>query len=413
MIQFGIPQNLYHNVINYSNAGNYYLLGVTDEKDKAQRSDDTAIDVGPSISFTRKVWWDSLIYLYLPPSATRHGHLTPTQRDLASRSIMSDLKFVFRESNHWFSFFHVPTFFGNICDPVRRESMQPCLVLALLATAVFWQSSEVELGEQGRVRALRLRDEAQAALEASISSRWIDESVAQAAWVRGTVRKWFNCAHLTVKVLAMFEICGHPTQSAARAMSALALLDSLIRSLSLTLLDADDVDSTIFSPHSVPTVPQKTTWEHSAYQAGPNHLGITDGSARYVSTPPTMNNGCECKALTLGSNWALTNEHVPIWSATPAWNATWTVGEIRKESCRRLCWSSMSLAAGHVSYMSANRVKPPELFICNPANVRRFTIITSSKLMLILVCFVIFRRIHGALANLSITIFQEFSLGPL
>lgn len=300
---------------------------------------------------------------------------------MASRSIMSDLRFVFRESNHWFSFFHFPTFFGNFCDPVRRENMQPCLVLALLAMSVFWQSSEVELGEQGRIHALRLRDEAQAALEASISSRWIDETVAQAAWVRRTARKWFNCAHLTLKVLAMFEICGHPTQSAARAMSALTLLDSLIRSLSLTLLDADDADTSLFSPHSVPTVPQKPAWEYSAYQAGSNHPGITDDSTRYVSTIPTMSIGCGCKALTLASNWALTNEHVPIWSPTPAWNATWTVGDIRKESCRRLCWSSMSLAAGHVSYMSANRVKPPELFISNPANVRWLTIIASSKPM--------------------------------
>ena len=370
-----LPQNLYHNAITYPNAGSYHLVGVADETDKARRSDDTIIEVGPSISFTRKVWWDSLLCLYLPPAATRHEHLTPNQRDMASRSIMSDLRFTFRESNYWFSFFHIPTFFGDICDPVRRENMQPCLVLALLATSVFWQSSEAELGEQGRMRALRLRDEAQAALEASISSRWIDETVVQAAWVRRIVQTWFNRAHLIVKVLAMFEICGHPMQSATRAMSALTLLDSLIRSLSLTLLDADDADTSIFSPHSVPSVPQKTAWEYSAYQAGSNYPDITDGLTRYVPTIPTMNTGCGCQALTLASNWASTNEHVPMWSHTPAWNTTWTVGEIRKESCRRLCWSSMSLAAGHVSYMSANRVRPPELYISNPANVRRLTII--------------------------------------
>ncbi len=169
---------MYHNVITYSDAEN-------DEKDKAQQSNaTTGIDMGPSLSFARKVWWDSLLCLYLSPAATRYQHLMPAQRDIASQRIISDLRFVFRESNYWFSFFHVPTFFGNFCDPVRRENMQPCLVLALLAMATFWQSSEIERGEPGRMRALRFRDEAQAALEASINSHWLDESVAQAAWVR-------------------------------------------------------------------------------------------------------------------------------------------------------------------------------------------------------------------------------------
>lgn len=383
--------------------------------DDEERSDATAtaIDIGPSLSFTRKVWWDSLLCLYLSPAATRHEHLTSTQRDIASRSVMSDLRFVFRESNYWFSFFHVPTFFGNFYDPVRRENMQPCLVLALLATSTFWQSSEVELGEQGRIRALRFRDEAQAALEASINSRWIDETVVQAAWVRRTVWKCFNCAHVIVKVLAMFEISAHPAQSAARAMSALSLLDSLIHSLSLTLLDADDADTSIFSSHSVPTVPQKATWAYDAYQTSSNLSGIVDGSTRYVSTIPTVNVGCGCKALTLESNWALTDEHTPLWGPTPSWSATWTTGELRKESCRRLCWSSMALAAGHVSYMSANRVKPPELFISNPANVRRLTIFTSSTLMPMLVCVVVFWRIHRALRNLFIPILQRNSMGSL
>lgn len=168
----------------YSDAGNDYLVRIDDEKREIQQSNSTAIDTGPSLSFARKVWWDSLLCLYLSPAAMRHQHLMPAQRDIASQRIISDLRFVFHESNAWFSFFHVPTFFGNFCDPVRRENMQPCLVLALLAMATFWQSSEIERGEPGRMRALRFRDEAQAALEASINSHWLDESVAQAAWVR-------------------------------------------------------------------------------------------------------------------------------------------------------------------------------------------------------------------------------------
>lgn len=61
--------------------------------------------------------------------------------------------------------------------------MQPSLVLALLAMSIFWQSSEVGIGHTGRERALRFRDEAQSALEASVNAGWLDEALAQAAWV--------------------------------------------------------------------------------------------------------------------------------------------------------------------------------------------------------------------------------------
>jgi hypothetical protein len=66
--------------------------------------------------------------------------------------------------------------------------MQPSLVLALLAIATFWQSSEIGNGSEGRERALRFRDEAQGALEASFNARWVDETLAQAAWVTYSFR---------------------------------------------------------------------------------------------------------------------------------------------------------------------------------------------------------------------------------
>ena len=72
----------------------------------------------------------------------------------------------------------------NYFDPVQRERIQPSLVLALVAMSTFWQSSEMGLSRQGRDRALRFRDEAQSALDASFNAGWIDETLAQAAWVR-------------------------------------------------------------------------------------------------------------------------------------------------------------------------------------------------------------------------------------
>lgn len=50
--------------------------------------------------------------------------------------------------------------------------------------STFWQSSEIGYGAEGRERALRFRDEAQAAMDASFNAGWIDETLAQAAWVR-------------------------------------------------------------------------------------------------------------------------------------------------------------------------------------------------------------------------------------
>lgn len=138
----------------------------------------------PTMDFARKTWWDSLLSLYYAPEIPPHllGALTLSQRDLTTRSITSDLRFLWRVSNYWFSFVHVPTFFGRLFDPVRRAQMQPSLILAALALATFFQSSEVNRGDAGRRMALRLRDEAQISLEASVNARWIDEDLAQAAW---------------------------------------------------------------------------------------------------------------------------------------------------------------------------------------------------------------------------------------
>jgi hypothetical protein len=110
--------------------------------------------------------------------------LNSTQRENVSRSITDDLRFLFKSSNYWFSFFHVPTFFSNFFDPDKRELMQPSLILAALSIATFWQSSELGAGKAGREKALRFRDEAQAALENSFNANWVDETLAQAAWVR-------------------------------------------------------------------------------------------------------------------------------------------------------------------------------------------------------------------------------------
>lgn len=137
----------------------------------------------PSINFNRKIWWDTLLSLYQFPNGSHNQSLTTAQRESAAQKITSDIRFIFSTSNYWFSFFHISSFFGNYFDPMGRERIQPSLILALLAMSTFWQSSEIGLGSHGRERALRFRDEAQSALDASFNAGWIDETLAQAAWV--------------------------------------------------------------------------------------------------------------------------------------------------------------------------------------------------------------------------------------
>lgn len=179
--------------MSYADTSRAYISEV-DENGQEQQHSIPEIGSEPSFTFGRKVWWDSLLSLYLSPTSKHLQVLTASQRDSAAQSIISDLRFLFRASNYWFSFFHIPSFFGKFCDPVKRERIQPSLVLALLAMATFWQSSEVGYGKEGRERALRFRDEAQAAMDASFNTGWIDETLAQAAWVRYQL---FHCASLS------------------------------------------------------------------------------------------------------------------------------------------------------------------------------------------------------------------------
>ncbi|KAG5639438.1 hypothetical protein H0H81_002309 [Sphagnurus paluster] len=216
-----------------------YITQLDDSGD----DDNDLLDVScePSLNFTRKIWWDALLSIYLLPSSGHRQTLTVSEREAAVRGITSDIRFLFNTSNYWFAFFHLPTFFGKYYDVTKRERIQPSLILALLAMSTFWQSSEIGNGRLGRERALRFRDEAQSALDASFNAGWIDETLAQAAWL-----------------LALFEVCAHPLHSSERCNSSMVVLDSIIRSLSLTLVDANDPKASTFLPGSVPAVLKRT-----------------------------------------------------------------------------------------------------------------------------------------------------------
>ncbi|KAJ7108623.1 hypothetical protein C8R44DRAFT_636323 [Mycena epipterygia] len=316
------------------------------------RCNDVKIASQPSLDFSRRIWWDSLLTLYLSPTSVRLESLSTSQRDDASHRITSDLRFLFRTSIYWFSFLHAPTFFSNFYDSSKRQQVQPSLILSALAISTFWQSSEVGLSRHGRDRALRFRDEAQSALEASFNAGWVDDGLAQAAWI-----------------LAMFEVCPHPHHSTDRSSSAMIMLDSIIRALSLTMVDVNDPHTSTFSPGKVPTV--ASALQAARPSPGTIHNGHSPERPGYIVTPslPVSNDrGCICNSLTLGEQWTPAFEHTPLWTQTPGWSASWSEAEIRKESSRRLCWSSMALAAGHSAYSSVNRGHIVNLFISDPSN---------------------------------------------
>jgi hypothetical protein len=59
----------------------------------------------------------------------------------------------FQVSNFFFSCINTSFFFSTFHDPIKRQDMQPSLVLAALSMATFMRSSELGLGHAGRTRA--------------------------------------------------------------------------------------------------------------------------------------------------------------------------------------------------------------------------------------------------------------------
>lgn len=148
------------------------------------------------------------------------------------------------------------------------------------------------------------------------------------------------------------------------------VLDSVIRSLSLTLVDADNPNTTMFSPGTVPVVNSPkpgAVWLPSSPTLRSSSEDTYHGPPVQQHTHPEK--GCSCHLFTLGGQWPPFQDHAPLWNATPAWDESWSEAEIRKESCRRLCWSAIILAAGHISYTTAHRSQNLDLFIADPANV--------------------------------------------
>ncbi|CAL1706066.1 unnamed protein product [Somion occarium] len=269
------------------------------------------LPLSPSFHYTRQTWWDSLLDTY------------STSRDQSATQIFADLEFLLSSSSYWLFFLNPTVFFEDLSNPQRRILMQPSLILSALALATLMKSSDIEDGAAGRTRALYFRDIAQASLEEACSAQAVDFTLAEAALI-----------------IALFESSSHPDYSSERAKNALEFLDRIIMTLSLSRTDQYDPDALQYDPRGVPV----------------------------VIVPAERCMGTTCGCLGNSASADVQTQSAFSFSFNPPWDPNWTLDEIRKEECRRICWSALTLIASHTSQCAAFHEEPLRLQLAEPSN---------------------------------------------
>ncbi|KAL0065315.1 hypothetical protein AAF712_007649 [Marasmius tenuissimus] len=238
-------------------------------------------------------------------------------------------RYLFSDTLHSLEFLNVEYFVQTLHNPDRRHTIQPSLILAVLALSTLMKSSSIEDGDTGRKRALYFRDAAHQAVHTAIASDWVDAAVAGASLV-----------------LCLFESSAHPLYDPARHMGALDLLSGLIRSLTLTTIDSNDPDVCRFAQNAVPCV-----------QLLPSQA---------------LSQRCIC----IPSDAQQPPDSYSTWSYPLPWDPSWSDIQIKDEECRRLVWCALGMAAQHTVQSAAlhdqnnmeGSEEGEELWICNPSN---------------------------------------------
>ena len=129
-------------------------------------------------------------------------------------------------------------------------------------------------------------------------------------------------------------------------------LDSIVRSVSLTTLDADDPMVSMFQSNCVPSIDTQ-----SSYALVPN--------GRSQNLPVC----CSCpEGQISGDGRDGSISRTPSYS----WDVTHGDDEVRKEHLRRLCWSALGVVTSHSFQCMSFGTRPPDLFMSDPANVSSF-----------------------------------------
>ncbi|KAG8853246.1 hypothetical protein FRB96_008330 [Tulasnella sp. 330] len=247
-------------------------------------------------------------------------------------------------------------------------------------------SRSLEERERAWRQSVILRSLAQASFEASYNAGWLDMQLAQ-----------------TALIMVLYEISAHMDCTSHRMESAILMLDSVIRCLGLTSIDAMDPRAPTFTPNTVPALgrplPNGTkdgsirsvltkastnlTIFHSSRSSTPSAL------AKYHATPLTtpfgnwqpqvdqsrLNAGhgsvvserCPCDALSLATSPEAARS-TPTWTGMPRWapDASW--GEIKKEEARRLVWCSVIMLGCDAAVRQASGRPQLDLFVSKPEN---------------------------------------------
>jgi hypothetical protein len=154
----------------------------------------------------------------------------------------------------------------------------------------------------------------------------------------------------------------------------------------MSYLDAGNPATSTFSHNAVPVVDVRSAEYFAPSHRYPSPMSESSPVQQYMQRqhqiaidPTIFPSGCSCDELSLGYRWPEAHGLVPCWVATPAWNNEWSAGEIRKEECRRLCWSVLGLVAGHISYATAANWTYLDLFMVEPSNVRGLSFLSVKR----------------------------------
>ena len=159
--------------------------------------------------------------------------------------------------------------------------------------------------------------------------------------------------------MAYFEMHAHPQFSVARRRSAMLLLDSLIRLLSLTSLDA--------------SVPQHWPPVHAPINTttGESYPDYATAADRLFGCGSTSYGGCECEQYTVQKQWPSVLAIAPKWQWSMMWPMGMSEGDIQKEECRRVVWSSIMITSASNHYLSEDGdFDPSDLSIHDRHSVR-------------------------------------------
>lgn len=278
----------------------------------------------PPLDFARQTWWDSLLTMHSSfpslsiPMSERHKRQTRLPVFSSALPI-----FGFPSSTSLVFYLFISTQKGGLVQP---SLLPPIATFFSVFRGRLWQRRSPESDVSPR--------RTQGALEASLNARWIDEELAQAAWVS---RALCSVVYLTVQtLLALFEVCVHPNYTTERCSSGLVLLDNIIRTHSLTFVDMED---------PVLHVPPLRSCLRRNLGRLIRHLTLEwtthTPRARLLLCFPIAR-------TTLGGH-----EYTPLWLASPAWDSSWSKAELGKETCWRSWWCTLVLTGGHTAYVTS------------------------------------------------------------